>query len=109
MCDDKITKGAVRDVLCRFYMRVLYFLNNLNPRTEFHPHGMIWHVGQKIIYAPKYSWLSRRLLPQNSQSINRFCGHPYCILCEQTKLAKISFTPGRYASHFTGFHETYYC
>jgi hypothetical protein len=45
MCDDKTAKGVVRDVLCRFHMRVLYFLNSVTPYTEFHPHGMTWKVG----------------------------------------------------------------
>ena len=45
ICDDKTAKGVVRDVLCRFYMRVLNFLNSLTPYTEFHPHGMIWKLG----------------------------------------------------------------
>jgi hypothetical protein len=109
ICDDKTAKGVV--VLCKFYMRVLYFPNSLTPYTEFHPHGTIWKVRIENNLRSQlwYGFQGAFYHTTHNHSINSVDIRIKLYLKKQTKLAKISFTPGRYTSHTTAVHEIHNC
>lgn len=73
--------------------------------------GWYGKYGEKIIYSPNYCMAFK--VPFTTKltinSINSVDIRIEFYLNKQTKHVKISFTPGRYASHITAFHETHNC